>query len=103
MTEIPDEIELRYEVLLAFQSALLDMVTTNLRGVSVEWNANHIGGVCVYDGEISETEEEIVSDIEGEVISHFLHHTIDLKAKGGEASISLDHFALSAWVYRRAE
>ena len=103
MTENSDKLELRYEVLIAFQSALLGMVTPNLRGVSVNWNTNHIGGLFIYDGEISEKEIEIVSDVEGEVVSHFLNHTIELVSKEGSRPIELDHFSIGDWVYRRFE
>lgn len=97
------EIELRCEVALAFQTALLGMVTPNLRGVCVEWNAHQIKGKCFYEGEILDFEHEIVSDIEGEVISHFPNHKIELKAEGFTNSISLDQLSSGVWVYRRHE
>ena len=103
MIEQNDDVELRHEVLLAFQAALLGEVTSDLRGVSVAWTDSHISGVFVYDGEISEREKEIVSGVEGEVISHFVDHTIDLVAKGSIAPVALDQFSLGVWVYRRSE
>lgn len=103
MTEHNREIELRREVLLAFQAALLGEVTPDLRGVSVAWTNRHISGVFVYAGEISEREKDVVSEVEGQVISHFANHTIDLIAKENTAPVALDQFSLGVWVYRRSE
>jgi hypothetical protein len=103
MTDFQPGTKLRLEVLVAFQAALLDMVTPNLRGVSVDWTLRQIKGICIYDGEVTESEEEIVSDIEGEVISHFSDLKIELKAVSSTASMPLDQYSLNVWVYRRAE
>ena len=103
MVEISEETELRREVLIAFQTALLGMVTPNLRGVSVNWDNWRIAGLFVYEGQISELEKEIMSDVEGEVISHFSRHTIDLLARESDAIVNLEQFSLGVWVYRRSE
>ena len=103
MIEISEETEFRRDVLIAFQTALLGMVTPNLRGVSVNWDNWRIAGLFVYEGQISELEKEIVSDIEGEVISHFSRHTIDLMVRECDAKVDLEQFSLGVWVYQRSE
>jgi len=103
MTDIQPDFRLRHEVLIAFQTALLGMVTPKLRGVSVDWTQCQIKGICIYEGEVSESDKEIVSDIEGEVISHFSDHKIELKAVGSKSSMPLDQYSLNVWVYRRVE
>lgn len=103
MGELSGEIELRCRVLLAFQWGLLGEVTPNLRGVIINWTDCHIDGVFVFDGNISEREEEIVSDVEGEVVAHFLHHTINVSAVELAAPANLNHYSVGVWVYRRSE
>jgi hypothetical protein len=97
------EKNIRSQVLLAFQSALLGSITPDIRGITVKWSDRHIDGVFIYDHDISEIENELISDVEGEVISHFIEHTIQLKAVGLEQSINLNDMNLREWVYRRME
>ena len=50
--------DLRTSVLLGFQEALLEMVTPNLRGVTVGWSEESIIARLYYDGALSTREGE---------------------------------------------
>ena len=98
-----EDIELRHQVLMVFQTALLGMVTPDLRGVSVNWSPTQIRGFFFYDGDVSEAEREIVSDVESEVIASFSKFAVDLEARSCPASKRLPSLEAGAWVYRRLE
>jgi hypothetical protein len=103
MSSSEDEIGPAGEGILdAFEFALLDSMTPNLIGIHVTWTESHISGVYFYEGDISEDEEELVSDAEGEVIAHFSVHMIDFVALGNAENIDLDQFKGGVWIYRRS-
>lgn len=60
-----------YEICLSIQRALLDAVTKSLRRVSFISSENLITVYFFYDGEPSEIEKELVSDVACEIISDF--------------------------------
>ncbi|MDP9877264.1 hypothetical protein J2W25_000874 [Variovorax boronicumulans] len=62
--------ELRVRVLLTLQVALLGMVTANMRSVLVSWNKTEVHIRLVFNEVINDTDVEIASEIESEVISH---------------------------------
>lgn len=95
--------ELRQRVLLAFQVALLGMVTPSLRGVTVRWDERRILGRCFFDGPIGVAEREVCSDIEGEVIASFPEHEVQVIAERLDSPRDLTAESLGAWVYRRRE
>jgi len=63
--------DLRVEVLLNMQVALLGMVTPNIYAVLVQWNETEISIRVVFQGEISSDDLEAVSVIETEMIAQF--------------------------------
>jgi hypothetical protein len=103
MAEKMEYYEMRHRVLLSFQTALLDRVTSNLRGVCTDWDDKQIRCIFIFDHCPLDEEEELVSDIEGEVISHFLHHTIDTAIAHSISSDLLTITPYNHWVYRRFE
>jgi len=98
-----NEVDLRRQVLLSFQVALLGMVTSALRGVAISWDESQIDGVFLYEGDVTETELEIVSDVEAEVISHFVNHRINLQPKSYPPPRKLSDEKWDVWVYQRME
>jgi len=74
--------ELEVYLKLSLQRALLGNVTSNIRGVVALLDDNQIYLTFYYDGEISESDEEIASEIETEVIADFDDkYTIDTQVK----------------------
>ena len=100
-----EEIEFRCGVLIAFQVALLGMVTPSLRGVTVGWDANNIHAICFYDCDIGDEEEESASDIEGEIMAHYYPncHVSVIAEAAKDISDNLNSRTLKAWVYFRKE
>lgn len=96
-------IELRHEVLLAFQTALLGMIESSLRGVTIAWSDRSISGHFLFDGEIGAEERECASDVEAEIAASFPNHKIELTAETCNFPGSLNERGLAAWVYRRKE
>jgi hypothetical protein len=74
-------VELRVRVLMSLQVALLGMVTVSMRSVLVSWTDKNVQIRVVFDQMISQDEEELVSEIESEVISHLPEHTICCQAE----------------------
>jgi len=98
-----DETKLRRDVLLTFQVALLGMVTPSLRGVTVRWDCESISAHCYYDGEVTEAETEVASDIEAEIVASFPDHEVEVLAKRLDYPDDLTSRTLTAWVYARSE
>lgn len=98
-----ENIELRRRVLLAFQVALLGAVAPHLRAVATSWDDEWIRGRFLFDGALSEHDEEIASVVEGEVISNFPSHMIQIVAKRIDHPEPLAKATDEVWVYRRME
>lgn len=94
---------LRVNVLLAIQTALLGMVTKNIRAISCDWNESEIFINFIYDKEPSAEDKLICSEIEAEVISHFPEHKILVKLIAIPETMSLKEEMLPSWVYMRRE
>ena len=58
-------------VLLSLQKALLGAITTHLRTVSVSWDMQGIDIYFIYDGEISEDDQEESECAATEVLANF--------------------------------
>jgi hypothetical protein len=96
-----DKDGMRDDILYAFQTSLQSEITDNLVGIIVDWTNSLIFGVFIFDGKVTEEEEEMVSDVEGEVISHFNDHRIDLVAVAAESTIDPNLMSRGTWIYRR--
>jgi hypothetical protein len=67
-----NEALLRQKILLSVQRALLGSVTSNLRGVAIDWNDSEIRIVCYYHGQISNDDREEMSCVHTEVVADFI-------------------------------
>lgn len=96
-------IELRGNILLAFQVALLGMVSSNIRGITVGWDTDMIRAHFYYDGIISDLEKETASDVEDEIIASFPKHEVFTRLERLDHPQALNPKTLIAWGYRRQE
>jgi len=94
-------IELRRDLLLHLQVALLGMVPPNLRAVTLGWSHNGIEGKFYFDGPVSSVEQELVSEVETEVIAGFPDHAVEFSSVRFDAPDKPP--ILKAWVYYRQE
>ena len=101
--ECYDSPEFRENVLNSFKEEIQYENITNLVGIIVDWDEEWISGICLFDGDVTEFEKEAVSDLEAEVIAHFLDHKIDLVAKSSDEPLSADLLTNGTWVFRRGE
>ena len=91
------------EVLLSFQGALLERVTSSLRAVVVMPRGPRIHARFLYDG-LVEDDLEIVSEAETWVAADFNDPvTVDFRAVDVPAPGSLVLEEGEVWVYRRRE
>lgn len=103
MTNETKHLQLRRDVLLAFQVALLGMVEPSLRGVTVAWSDRKVSGRLLFHGEIGDDERETASDVEAEIAASFSEHEIEVTAERCDLPQGLIERGLMAWVYRRKE
>ncbi|AFZ26565.1 hypothetical protein Cylst_4485 [Cylindrospermum stagnale PCC 7417] len=96
-------IELRNQVLLSLQRALLGEITSNVRGITCSWDTSKITIVCYLQGDISEYIEESMECVATEVMADFPEHEVGIECKKLDEPESLNPYTLSAWVYRRKE
>jgi hypothetical protein len=94
---------LRNKVLLSLQRALLGEVSAFLRGVTCSWDNNQIRILCLFDGEISDDDQESMDCIETEVMADFSDITVSLKSIRLDYPELLNSQTLTDWVYRRKE
>ena len=97
------DLQLRRDVLLTFQVALLGMVGPSLRGVTVSWADRKIVGRLLFDGEVGADERECASDVEAEIAASFPDHEIEVTAGRCDFPEPVNERGLTAWVYRRKE
>jgi archaellum component FlaF (FlaF/FlaG flagellin family) len=99
IAKIPNEIRL----LLSMQVALLNKITSNIRGITCSCSNNKITIRCYFEGEITEENEDLMDCVEAEVIADFSEYAIDLQCITVSMPESLAQYRLSAWVYLRKE
>jgi len=66
----------RVRILLSLQKALIGSITSHLRSVSVGWDENNIDIYFLYDGEISEDDQEESECVATEVLASFPDDTV---------------------------
>jgi hypothetical protein len=103
MNRESEEIELRSKVLLTFQTALLGMISSSLRGVTVTWSDEAITGRLLFDRDVGIEERECASDIEAEIAAAFPDHGVEVKSVTYNFPRPMNEQGLAAWVYRRKE
>ena len=97
------DIELRRDVLLVTQVALLGEISAAVRGVTVAWSKDEISIRAVFDGPVSESDKESMECVGSEVIASFPEHTINVEVVRCDMPASIDMLFLMAWVYVRKE
>ena len=98
------EQEIRKRLLLSIQRALLDKIPCSLRGVTVGWDKSEIIINCFFDGEISESDRELMEVAATEVIADFpSSYTISLDCFRKDAPEKIYPYTLKEWVYIRYE
>jgi hypothetical protein len=103
MSEPKTDTEFRLGVLRMVQVALLGMVTPELRGVTVAFDAKRIHALFIYDGAITDEMEDIVSTVETEVMASYIDHLVEFEAVASSRSIRLSDYTLGYFVYARKE
>jgi hypothetical protein len=98
-----DEIELRREVLLTAQVALLGEVSSAVRGITLAWSPQKIHLRAVFDGEIDDDDRESIECVGTEILASFPKHEFDVECVRLDAPAQLDPLFLMAWVYVRKE
>jgi len=103
MNSEPNDLQLRRDVLLAFQVALLGMVGNCLRGVTVGWSDTRISGCMLFDGHVGADEQDCAADVEAEITANFPLHEVEVIAERCDVPEPLNARNRMAWVYRRKE
>jgi hypothetical protein len=98
-----NSIDLRTQVLLSLQCALLGEITPNIRGITCSWDTSKITIVCYLQDDISEDIEESMECVATEVMADFPEHQVEIECKKLDEPEPLNPYTLSAWVYRRKE
>ncbi|SDR45754.1 hypothetical protein [Pseudovibrio sp. Tun.PSC04-5.I4] len=73
--------ELRIVVLVGLQTALLGQISERLRAVICSWNSNLLSITAIFDGTLSESDAEGMSEVETEMISHLPDLQVTLQIK----------------------
>ena len=102
---------LRQKILLSVQRALLGSVTSNLRGVAIDWNNNEIRIVGYYDGPISDDDREEMSCVDAEVATDFIDaasvdfalHRLDMPERIIGLDSEIGPGSHRAWAFLRKE
>ena len=98
------QIDLRIEVLLSLQTALLGEVSPNLRGVTCDWDTSRLVIHCIFDGVILEEDRESMECVATELIAYFPEdYQVLLECIRKDAPQPLQTCMLKKWVYWRRE
>ena len=100
------ELNLRYEVLLFLQRALLGEISPTLRGVTVGWSLEKrkILVHAFFDGEISEADRASMDEVESGLYADFPQgFKVNVMCIRKDAPENLNEHTLRVWVYHRRE
>lgn len=96
--------EIRRNLLLSIQGALLFAVPPTLRAVTCGWHGTEVQLRFLFDGPISEDDEESARIVGSEVVAAFpAPWTIDDEIKRLDYPADLKAEALPFWVFARKE
>jgi len=96
--------ELRVQVLMTLQVALLGEVHPSVRKVGAGWTDRSIRVQVFHDGEPSEDEVESASCIETEIMASFLNHDVEVSTvRFDRPSIIRNIEGITAWASSRWE
>jgi hypothetical protein len=100
----PDDaqLQLRRDVLLTAQVALLGEISHAVRGITLAWDATEIRLRAIIDGEPAEADVESMECAGTEIVASFPHRIAGEVLRLDEPA-SLEPHGLRAWVFRRKE
>lgn len=101
----PDDaqLQLRRDVLLTAQVALLGEISHAVRGITLAWDDSEIRVRAIMDGEPSEDDVESIECAGTEIIASFPEHQIAVEVVRLDEPAPLEPQGLKAWVFRRKE
>jgi hypothetical protein len=94
---------LRKKILLSLQRALLGEISPFLRGVTCSWDDSQICILCIFDGQVSDDDQESMEGVETEVMADFPEISVNLNSVRLDYPEPLNPQFLTDWVYRRKE
>lgn len=96
-------VELRRNLLLAVQVALLGEVSGVIRGITLGWSSSEIVIRAIVDGPLHEDDEESLECVASEVSAGFPAHQVAVEVRRVDAPEPLQPHGLTAWVFIRKE
>ena len=99
-----DEPNLSIRLRLSAQRALLGAIPASLRAVTIGWKRTEIMMHCIFDGEISDDDRELLNIAATEIIADFsAPYTISFECFRLDAPNDISPYFLKYWVYIRHE
>ncbi|WP_147297193.1 hypothetical protein [Chromobacterium vaccinii] len=98
-----NEIDLRVRVLLTMQVVLLGFVSVNCRAVLCAWREGEIDVRIIFDQEVSEGDQECVSEIESELFAHFSDWSVNVLYERLAVSALIEKKQDEFFVFKRRE
>ena len=96
--------DMRTNVLLSVQRALVGHIGTAVRAIMCRWTIDEIHVRVVFDGEISDDDAEAISEAETEVIADFSSETaVCFTLERRDRPVLIKHDADEELVFRRLE
>ncbi len=102
--ELTESQELRVQVMMTLQVALLGEVHPSVRKVGVGWTDKSIRVQVFHDGEPNEDEVESASWIETEIMASFPDHDVEVSTvRFDRPGVIRNIEGITAWAYSRWE
>lgn len=94
---------LRTTVLLSTQRAALGLITSNIRGITTQWDDASILLKAIYDSPVTNEDRERLEEMAAEIAADFPNHAVKTDFVHADTSKRLSGYALTEWVYMRYE
>lgn len=91
------------EILLELQTALLGVITPNIRGITVGWTSDQIDIIAYYNGTISDDDKEDIEVVNTEMVAKFYPTKITSECIRIDYPENIRNKHLKKWVYFRKE
>lgn len=98
-----EESDLRRDILLTAQVALLGELSSAVRGITLAWSADRIHLRAVFSGEITEGDRESMECVGTEIMASFPTHRVEVECLRLDAPAQMKSLFLMAWAYLRKE
>lgn len=93
----------RVRLLLSLQIALLGNIGMNIRAITCGVLDDIIKVNIVFDGEIPDSDRELMNDVGSEVASHFFSQSVEIECLRIDSPQRIDNAVLDWYVYLRKE